>query len=113
VAIPTYAADWARSLARIDLARRTPSLRAHQLERWAGWRAAIGAALARRCGYEPEDVRALAVVGAALAALDAAAQRWAFSGGTLDLDALLDEAFDAVAELGHPSPVPEDQPPTG
>jgi len=98
-ATPNYASNPARSLARLNLTRETPSLRAHQLERQAQWRNLIGPALAIRTGVDPEDVRVDAVVGAAQAALDAATERWALSGGELDLTALIDEAFAAIAEL--------------
>ena len=98
-ATPNYASNPARSLARLNLTRETPSLRAHQLERQAQWRKLIGPALAIRTGVDPEDVRVDAVVGAAQAALDAATERWALSGGELDLTALIDEAFAAIAEL--------------
>jgi AcrR family transcriptional regulator len=96
---PNYASNPARSLARLNLTRETPSLRAHQLERQAQWRSLIGPALARRTGQDPDDVRVEAVVGAALAALDAATEKWALSGGKLDLTALIDDAFAAIAEL--------------
>lgn len=98
-AMPNYAENPARSLARLNLTRETPSLRAHQLERQAQWRSLIGPALAIRTGLDPDDVRIDAVVGAAQAALDAATDHWARSGGELDLTELIDEAFAAIAEL--------------
>lgn len=98
-ATPNYASNPARSLARLNLTRETPSLRAHQLERQARWRGLIGPALAIRTGLDPADVRIEAVVGAAIAALDAATERWALSGGELDLTGLIDEAFAAIADL--------------
>ncbi|MBS1878646.1 MAG: TetR family transcriptional regulator [Actinobacteria bacterium] len=98
-ATPNYASNPARSLARLNLTRETPSLRAHQLERQSQWRRLIGPVLARRIGLEPEDVRVEAVVGAALAALDAATERWALSDGKLDLTTLIDEAFAAITDL--------------
>jgi AcrR family transcriptional regulator len=99
-ATPNYATDPARSLARLNLTRETPSLRAHQLERQAQWRNLIGPALALRTGLAPDDVRIDAIVGAAQAALDAATEKWALSNGELDLTALIDEAFAAIADLG-------------
>jgi AcrR family transcriptional regulator len=98
-ATPNYASNPSRSLARLNLTRETPSLRAHQLERQAQWRSLIGPALAIRNGLEPDDVRIDAVIGAAQAALDAATERWALSDGELDLTALIDEAFAAIADL--------------
>lgn len=100
-ATPNYASNPARSLARLKLTRETPSLRAHQLERQARWRSLIGAALGIRTGLSPDDVRIEAVVGAALAALDAATEVWARSGGELHLTGLIDEAFAAIGDL-HP-----------
>lgn len=102
-AMPNYASNPARSLARLNLTRETPSLRAHQLERQAQWRGLIGAALAIRTGRNRDDVQIEAVVGAALAALDAATERWALSGGELDLTGLVDDAFAAIAALGDRS----------
>ncbi|HVY96739.1 MAG TPA: TetR family transcriptional regulator [Solirubrobacterales bacterium] len=96
-AIPSYKRDPARSLARLRLTRETPALRAHQLERQAQWREMIGAVLASRLGAEPGDVRIEALAAAALGALDAATERWAVSEGSLDLIALIDDAFDAVS----------------
>lgn len=99
-ATPSYASHPARSLARLNLTRETPSLRAHQLERQAQWRSLIAPALAIRTGIDAGDVRIEAVVGAAIAALDAATEKWALSSGELDLTALVDEAFAAIAALG-------------
>lgn len=98
-ATPTYNSNPTRSLARLNLTRETPSLRAHQLERQAQWRNLIGPALAARTGLDPDDVRIDALVGAAQAALDAATESWALSGGELDLTVLIDEAFAAIANL--------------
>ncbi len=98
-ATPNYDSNPARSLARLNLTRETPSLRAHQLERQAQWRGLIGPALAIRSGLDPSDVRIEAVIGAAIAALDAATERWALSDGELDLTVLIDEAFAAIVEL--------------
>ena len=96
-AMPNYHANRVRSLARLQLTRETPSLRAHQLEHQARWGEAIGAVLAPRIGGEPGDVAVEALTGAAIAALDAALERWGRSDGELDLPALLDEAFDVIA----------------
>jgi AcrR family transcriptional regulator len=98
-ATPNYASNPERALARLNLTRETPSLRAHQLERQAQWRHLIGPALAIRTGLDPEAVGIEAVVGAAVAALDSATEQWALSGGELDLTTLVDEAFKAIADL--------------
>ena len=99
-ATSNYAGNPARALAQFKLIRETPSLRAHQLERQADWRGLIGPALAIRTGLDPDDVRVEAVVGAAIVALDTATESWARSDGELDLTALVDEAFGAIADLG-------------
>lgn len=96
-ATPNYASNPARSLARLNLTRETPSLRAHQLERQAQWRELIAPALAIRSGLDPGDIRVEAIAAAAIAALDAATERWALAGGELDLTTLIDEAFAAIA----------------
>jgi AcrR family transcriptional regulator len=103
-AIPNYATNPARSLARLRLTREVPALRAHQLERQDRWQAMIAEVLAPRIGAEPDDVRVRALVTAAINALDAATARWASSDGKLNLVALIDEAFDAV---GGPKPKPK------
>jgi len=100
-ATPSYAANPARSLARLNLTRQTPSLRAHELERHEQWQRQIGSVLAPRLGREIGDVGVEALVGAAIGALDAATERWAHSDGELDLVALIDEAF---AAIGNPHP---------
>ena len=96
-AMPNYHANRVRSLARLQLTRETPSLRAHQLERQARWGETIGAALAPRIGGAPGDVAVEALTGSAIAALNAALERWGRSDGELDLPGLLDEAFDVIA----------------
>lgn len=96
-AMPKYEVDAARSLAQLRLARETPSLRAHQLERQARWGQLISEALAPRLGTSPDDIAITALTGAAIAALDAALTRWAASDGEPDLSDVLDEAFKAIA----------------
>lgn len=98
VAVATYQRSPSEALARLRLIRCTPDLRAHQLERLAQWKEVIGAALAERLGLDEGDIKAEALVGAALGALDAASTRWAGSDGDADLIELLDEAFAVLAE---------------
>jgi AcrR family transcriptional regulator len=97
-AVATYQRSPEAALARLRLIRCTPDLRAHQLERLAQWKEAIGAALAARLGVAGDDIKVEALVGAALGALDAASTRWAQSDGAEDLIELIDEAFAAIAE---------------
>jgi AcrR family transcriptional regulator len=97
-AVATYQRSPEEALGRLRLIRCTPSLRVHQLERLARWKALIGAALAERLGLGPTDLKVEALVGAALGALDAASTRWAESEGAEDLIGLIDAAFAAIAE---------------
>ena len=96
-AMPNYASNPSRALARLNLTRETPSLRAHQLERLAEWQQLIGAELAPRLGLDPGDVKVEALAGAALSAFDAATEHWARSDGAEHLTALVDDAFAAIA----------------
>jgi AcrR family transcriptional regulator len=98
VASATYQRSPEEALARLRLIRTTPNLRTHQLERYAQWREAIGAALAERLGRDGDDIRVEALVAAALGALSAASTRWAQSDGGEDLIGLIDEAFAAIAD---------------
>jgi AcrR family transcriptional regulator len=106
-AVITYQRSPADALARLRLICCTPNLRAHQLERLAQWKEVIGTALAARLALDEGDIKAEALVGAALGALDAASTRWAESDGDADLIELLDEAFAVLAEpfpaLGAPA----------
>jgi AcrR family transcriptional regulator len=97
-AVETYQRSPEAALARLRLIRCTPNLRSHQLERLAQWKEAIGAALAERLGVDGDDIKVEALVGAALGALDAASTRWAQSDGAEDLIALIDEAFEVIAD---------------
>jgi AcrR family transcriptional regulator len=98
VAVTTYQRSPDEALARLRLIRCTPNLRAHQLERLAQWKEAIGAALAERLRLDGEDIRVEALVGAALGALNAASTRWGQSDGAEDLIGLIDDAFAAIAD---------------
>jgi AcrR family transcriptional regulator len=98
IAVPTYQRSPVEALARLRLIRCTPDLRAHQLERLAQWREAIGAALAERLGVHGDDIAVEALVAAALGALDAALTRWSQSDGAEDLIGLIDEAFAVIAD---------------
>jgi AcrR family transcriptional regulator len=98
-AVRNYERSPSETLARVRLARGTPALRAHELERQLQWRAMICEALEPRLGMEPGDVRAEALAGAAVAALDAAVSRWAERGEQADLIALIDQTFGAIREF--------------
>lgn len=98
-AVRNYERSPAETLARVRLARGTPALRAHELERQLQWRAMIADALEPRLGMDRGDVRAEALAAAAVSALDAAVSCWAERGEQADLIALIDEAFGAIGEL--------------
>lgn len=98
-AVRNYELSPTEALARVRLARTTPALRAHELERQLQWRRMIADALAPRLGFAPGDLRAEALAAAAVSALDAAVSSWAERGETADLIELIDETFGAVREL--------------
>jgi AcrR family transcriptional regulator len=99
VAVRNYEREPTETLKRVRLARGTPALRAHELERQQQWRQMISDVLAPRLGLQTGDVRAEAVAGAALAAFSAAVFSWAEQGERADLIALIDESFAAVREF--------------
>jgi len=98
-AVRNYERSPSETLARVRLARGTPALRAHALERQLQWRQMISDVLAPRLGLERGDVRAEALAGAALAALDAAVSSWAERGEAANLIELIDETFGAIREF--------------
>jgi AcrR family transcriptional regulator len=98
-AVRNYERSPSETLARVRLALGTPALRAHDLERQLQWRQMITDQLAPRLGLERSDIRAEALAGAALAALDVAVTCWAERGEEADLIELIDETFGAVREF--------------
>jgi AcrR family transcriptional regulator len=98
-AVRNYERNPTETLKRVRLARGTPALRAHELERQQQWRQMISDVLAPRLGLEAGDVRAEAVAGAAMAAFSAAVFSWAEQGEKADLIALIDEGFGGVREF--------------
>jgi AcrR family transcriptional regulator len=98
-AVRNYEQSPTETLARVRLARSTPALRAHDLERQFQWRHGIAQVLIGRLGLEAEDVRADALAGAALAAFSAAVAAWAERGVEADLNVLIDETFGAVRQF--------------
>jgi AcrR family transcriptional regulator len=99
VGVRNYEQNPAETLKRVRLARGTPALRAHELERQQQWRQMLSDVLAPRLGLETGDVRAEAVAGAAMAAFSAAVFSWAEAGETADLIGLIDESFGAVRQF--------------
>lgn len=98
-AVRNYEREPTETLKRVRLARGTPALRAHELERQQQWRQMISDELAPRLGLAPGDVKAEAVAGAAMAAFAAAVFSWAERGEEADLIALIDESFEAIREF--------------
>jgi AcrR family transcriptional regulator len=99
VGVSNYEQNPAETLKRVRLARGTPALRAHELERQQQWQQMISEVLAPRLGLETGDVRAEAVAGAAMAAFSAAVFSWAEAGEAADLIGLIDESFGAVRQF--------------
>jgi hypothetical protein len=98
LAIASYHEDPAATLAMTRLIRSTPALAARQLEKQHGWRPTLVCALAERAGRPEHPAIAHWVrVSAALDCFTVAVDHWSDSDGRLDLVALLDEAFAALA----------------
>ncbi|OHV28866.1 transcriptional regulator [Pseudofrankia sp. EUN1h] len=97
IIVEIYRQDPAAALATTHLVLATPALHTRQWEKQHSWRPALTRALAERgasplAGVVTHSVRA----AAALDCLNIAIAHWARSGNTLDLAALLDEAFAAL-----------------
>ncbi len=85
--------DPVKTLAVVRLIHRTPVLRARSLERQARWQADLATVLAARLGLPADDLFADLAARLALAAFDAAMERWALSNGALDPLELTGRAF--------------------
>ncbi|GAA4001806.1 TetR family transcriptional regulator [Streptomyces plumbiresistens] len=105
--IGRYHEDPEGALATTRLVRETPALCGRHLEKQLTWRPALAEALAERAGT-PESVTVGQTVraGAALGCLNVALDHWTASDGRLDLVALLDEAFAALAPGSESAPEP-------
>jgi AcrR family transcriptional regulator len=96
--IELYRQDPARALTMTRLISGTPALWARQLEKQHGWHPLLAEALAGRTDPPQPTTLALSVkAAAALVCLNLALGQWTASEGRLDLVALLDEAFAALA----------------
>jgi AcrR family transcriptional regulator len=96
---PAYPPEDLLAISRMLL--ETASLRARQLEKQQRWEDFLLPHIVARLppdqsGTETADVRAAAIVGAALACLHATTAAWTRTGGTQDPVRLLDEAIGAV-----------------
>ena len=88
-----------RSIKIGTMMTEAPSLRARYVEKHLQWMDLLVPNITRRLGTEPgeqPDPRAEAIVGAALACLDAATAGWVRLGGTRSAEDLFDEAVAAV-----------------
>ena len=88
-------------LSYLRMLQEAPSLRARHHEKQLGWQKLLVPEVARRLGADPdrpEDARPSALVGAALACLDAASAAWVACEGTVPLPTLLDRAMGALAK---------------
>ncbi|MFE3328893.1 TetR/AcrR family transcriptional regulator [Streptomyces sp. NPDC059176] len=98
VVVGPYRQDPDGALALAHLVRETPALCARQLERQRTWYPLLEQALAGREGSSGSSAVALSVkAAAALDCLNIAVDHWTVSDGSLDLIALLDEAFAALS----------------
>jgi AcrR family transcriptional regulator len=88
-----------QGLAMSRMLQDTPSLKVRQLGKQLGWQDLLTPEVARRLGVPSEapDPRPRALVGAALACLNAAVDVWTSSNGAVGLPVLLDQAMSALA----------------
>jgi AcrR family transcriptional regulator len=83
----------------VRMLNETPALRARHWEKTRDWQNLLVPEVSRRLGTEtrePQDPRARALVGSALACLDAATEAWTACDGTTPLATLLDRAMSAL-----------------
>jgi AcrR family transcriptional regulator len=96
--IELYRQDPAKALTMTRLITGTPALWARQMEKQHAWHPLLAEALAGRTHPPRPTTLALSVrAAAALLCLNTALGHWTASDGQLDLGALLDEAFAALA----------------
>lgn len=93
-----YLDDPEQALARARLVQGNPALRARLIDLQNSWGREIGEPLAARMREPADSLAVEAVVRAALAAFDVAANRWGEAGGG-DLIALIDDSFESVAAV--------------
>ncbi|MDX6253872.1 MAG: hypothetical protein QOJ11_206 [Frankiales bacterium] len=90
--------DGGKALARATMLATTPALRAAQQQKHAQWQELLIPAVVQRLKGPAgtRELRAQAIVSAALSCLDVAVDEWTRSGGTKPLAALLDSTIQAV-----------------
>lgn len=89
------------ALRYLRMVRETPSLRARYWEKQLTWHAALAPEIGRRLAArtdEADDPRADAMVGAALACLDAAISAWVACDAATSASTLLDRAMGALTD---------------
>jgi AcrR family transcriptional regulator len=89
------------ALSFVRMLNETPSLRARNWEKTRDWQDLLVPEVSRRCGTEtvsPQDPRARALVGSALACLDAAKEAWTACDGATPLAVLLDRAMGVLTQ---------------
>jgi AcrR family transcriptional regulator len=93
--LPYYLSDPTGALAITQLINETPALSGGFVELQHSWRPPLSSALAERHGLDPEapPITIAVKVSAALDCIQNAVMYWTDSNGTLDLVALVDEAF--------------------
>jgi AcrR family transcriptional regulator len=96
VSEPAHSAEWAYDLAR--MIHGTPSLRARRLEKQQIWISLLAPEIEHRLTGDDTDLRALAIVSAALACLDAATEIWVRRGGGTSIEDLYDAAIAAIRQ---------------
>jgi AcrR family transcriptional regulator len=96
-------AERARLLKISEMMYGTPSLRARSVEKHLQWSADLLPEVTRRLAAAPDDplaeLRATAVIAAAIGCLDAAGEAWTRQRGAAPLRDLLAVAFDAMGDV--------------
>lgn len=91
--------DPSDAIARLNLIRDNPSVRAHSLELRSRWEVEVRDVVAEHLGEDPgTSITANVAAAAAIGATRAAAEVWLVTGGTSDLAALVEEAFELLAD---------------
>jgi len=91
---PVHSPEWAFKIAQ--MVHGTPSLHARRLEKQQIMIGLLTPEIRDRLSGDDADLRALAIVSAALACLDTATEVWVRSGGAGSIEDLYDRAVAAV-----------------
>jgi hypothetical protein len=96
--IQAYTADPERALAIAQMIQATPALDARRVDKQREWHELLVPEVARRLGIGDGelDPRPRALVGSAIACLDAACDVWVRSAGRVTLPVAVDRAMRAV-----------------